>query len=222
MTQHSEVPEPAVGASTRRLSWRMLGLIVAGLLLVACTTDSEPTPLDPTPAPTAAPATPTEEPSSPEPTSEPGPGPTPWPEPTRPAAMDRDDIEGAIAAAEYFLALYPYIYATGDVSTWDEMSHPECVFCKGAADEVTELFESGGYGDGGTFEIDDIAALPPDDEYAHFRVTITGREAEAFSYSGSGEVIAQTSGGSGHFNFAMVNQDGQWVTRGISVEPEDG
>src|SRR5690625_3313891 len=63
VTQHSEVPEPAVGASTRRLSWRMLGPIVAGLLLVACTTDSEPTPLDPTPAPTAAPATPTEEPS---------------------------------------------------------------------------------------------------------------------------------------------------------------
>lgn len=198
-----------------------LGALLSVCLLVACTTDSEPPPPDPTPAPTAEPTTPAEEPSSPETTTEPGPGPTPWPEPTRPPAMDRDDIEGAIAAAEYFLALYPYIYATGDLSTWDEMSHPECIFCKGAADEVTELFEAGGYGGGGTFEVDDIAALPPDDEYAHFRVTITGHEAAAFSYSESGEVIAQTAGGSGHFNFAMVRRDGQWITRDISVQPVD-
>lgn len=198
------------------------GALIVGMLLVGCTTDSEQPPPDPTPAPTPAQTTPADATPSPEPTTEPGPGPTPWPEPTRPAAMDRDDLDGAIAAAEYFLALYPYVYATGDLDTWEEMSHPECIFCKGAADEVTELFEAGGYGDGGTFEIDDIAALPPDDEYAHFRVTITGREAESFSYSESGEVIAQTSGGSGHFNFAMVQRDGQWVTRGISVEPEDG
>ena len=198
-----------------------LGALLSACLLVACTTDSEPPPSDPTPAPTAEPTTPAEEPSSPETTTEPGPGPTPWPEPTRPPAMDRDDIEGAIAAAEYFLALYPYIYATGDLSTWDEMSHPECIFCKGAADEVTELFEAGGYGDGGTFDVDDIAALPPDDEYAHFRVTFIGRETEAFSYSESGEIIASSPGDEVRFNFAMISDDGRWTTREISVQPGD-
>src|SRR5690625_4252970 len=57
--------------------------------------------------------------ATPEETASPGPGPTPWPEPTRPAAMERDDIEGAKAAAEYFLSLHPYIFATGDLSGWE-------------------------------------------------------------------------------------------------------
>ncbi|HLS48982.1 MAG TPA: DUF6318 family protein [Actinomycetaceae bacterium] len=199
----------------------MLGLIVAGLLLVACTTDSEPTPLDPTPAPTAAPATPTEEPSSPEPTSEPGPGPTPWPEPTKPAAMDRDDIEGAIAAAEYFLALYPYVYATGDLDAWREMSHPECVFCQSTVDNVTQIYADGGYALGSEFTVEDVGASPPDDEYAHYRIGIYGSEAPGAVYSTDGKVISRTDGGTGAYHFGVLRADQSWQIRGVFGEDEE-
>jgi len=123
--------------------WRRFGagVVAGGLLAAACSNaDGEEVPtVASTPQVSAT--------TTPEPPSEsPAPGPTPWPEPTRPPAMERDDREGAKAAAEYFLALYPYVFATGELSQWKAMSDPACQFCNGAADRVTELFDSGGYG----------------------------------------------------------------------------
>ena len=38
------------------------------------------------------------------------------PKPQRPAEADQHDMAGAVAAAEYFTTLYPYVYATGDLT----------------------------------------------------------------------------------------------------------
>ena len=54
--------------------------------------------------------------------------------PERPAALDEPpSVEGAVAVAEYFLLLYPYVYATGDLADWNALSHPECIFCASVA-----------------------------------------------------------------------------------------
>jgi hypothetical protein len=83
--------------------------------------------------PTSARPTPT---ASPTPTPAATPSPTTTPKPERPAAMDVVDVSGAVATATYFLELYPYALNTGDISEWNELSHPECIFCAGLADEV--------------------------------------------------------------------------------------
>ena len=64
--------------------------------------------------------------------------------PTPPDAMRRDDVAGAEAAAQYFLQLYPYVYATGDLAEWKAMSHPECVFCEGSLERADDVYGSGG------------------------------------------------------------------------------
>ncbi len=56
--------------------------------------------------------------------------------PQRPAAMGAVTVEGAVAAAEYFLALYPYVYNTGDLTEWKTLSHPECIFCASVISNV--------------------------------------------------------------------------------------
>ena len=69
------------------------------------------------------------------------------PKPERPAGMDQDTPEGAIATAQYFLALYPYMHATGDLSDWQAMSTPECGFCNNVITKVTKLHAAGGWVD---------------------------------------------------------------------------
>ena len=43
------------------------------------------------------------------------------PAPEKPENMDENSSEGAIATATYFVQLYPYVYATGDLEQWKSM-----------------------------------------------------------------------------------------------------
>ena len=53
------------------------------------------------------------------------------PKPERPAGMDELSPEGLRLAGEYVLALYPYVYATGDLSDWQAMSEAPWVSFRG-------------------------------------------------------------------------------------------
>lgn len=194
--------------------WAIL-VLLAGLVTAAC---AGPEPDDPAPEPTET-ATAVDTPTPAE--SEPAPGPTPWPEPVRPEAMDRDDAEGAQAAAEYFMALYGYIFATGDLSEWSEMSYEDCVFCAGAAERVAELHDDGGYAVGGEFTIDEVIVLEPDAEDDAFRVGLIGEEAPSQEYSSAGSLLESIPGGSTQYNFALQNDDGRWRVVGGSLQEEE-
>jgi hypothetical protein len=107
---------------------RTAGVVVAvGLVLTACT-GSPPDPV--------APATATDSE-----TASPSPSPTPSvpTKPERPQAMERDDVEGAAAAAEYFIELYPYVMATGDTEEFEAMSHRACGFCDELASQASAI-----------------------------------------------------------------------------------
>ena len=69
------------------------------------------------------------------------------PKPERPAGMDELSPEGLRLAGEYVLALYPYVYATGDLSDWQAMSDLECGFCNNVITKVTKLHDAGGWVD---------------------------------------------------------------------------
>ncbi|WP_086614732.1 DUF6318 family protein [Actinomyces ruminis] len=53
--------------------------------------------------------------------------------------------EGAAAAAAYFLELVPYVYATGDLEAWQNMSDDNCEFCTGVGNEASEMHDAGGW-----------------------------------------------------------------------------
>lgn len=205
----------AVRRRRRSGRWSGLAVLVGALVLAGCGGGDEP---EPDLAPTATTVTQETPTASPEPTA--GPGPTPWPAPTRPATMERDDIEGAKAAAEYFLSLYPYVYATGDLDVWREMSHPECEFCRSVDENVDRIFGDGGYALGGEIAVEEIVAAPPDDEYPHFRVGIHGAEEPSDVYSADGEIEVSTSGGRGTYSFAVLREGSSWTIRGVFAESE--
>ncbi|NDO88929.1 DUF6318 family protein [Cellulosimicrobium composti] len=122
-----------VGGGGRRSLLAVGIVLAAGYLVAACTGGGEPDPTPPVETSAAPSPTPTPEPTETGPTK-----------PERPAAMDRDDAEGAAAAAEYFLELYPYVMATGDTAEWDAMTWKEtCGFCSGVREQALEIRTAG-------------------------------------------------------------------------------
>ncbi|WP_250444832.1 DUF6318 family protein [Actinotalea sp. C106] len=125
------------GAGRRRVL-RAAGTMLALTLVVGCTPDEpEPTTPPATTAPTAAP-TPSPEPSEPVAVA-----------PTRPAAMDRADEAGAVAAAKYFLELFAYVLSTGDTTEWDAVTIESCSLCTNVRERAVTLHASGGMRGGG-------------------------------------------------------------------------
>lgn len=111
---------------------RVAGLVVAvGFALSACTGS--------TPDPGVS-GSPTDE-STPVASESASPTPSVPAKPERPEAMERDDAEGAAAAAEYFIELYPYVMATGDTREFEAMSHRACGFCDELASQATAIKE---------------------------------------------------------------------------------
>lgn len=139
---------------------RVAGLIVAvGLTLSACTGST------PDPGVTESP---TDE-STPVASASASPMPSGPSKPERPEAMKRDDAEGAAAAAEYFIELYPYVMATGDTREFEAMSHRACGFCDDALEQARQIEEGGWRYTGGgstlsvtqTYERDDLTGIYP-------------------------------------------------------------
>ena len=73
--------------------------------------------------------------------------------PERPAAMDEETVDGAIAAAKYFVNLYPYVYASGNTDEWEQLSDDGCGFCSNVQERANRLHSDGGFSIGGAVEI---------------------------------------------------------------------
>ena len=67
------------------------------------------------------------------------------PEPQRPAEAGQHNLTGAIAVAEYFITLYPYVYATGDLTAFRAMSDATCKFCDSVINNTTSMHTAGGW-----------------------------------------------------------------------------
>nr|BFF19758.1 hypothetical protein GCM10025730_32790 [Promicromonospora thailandica] len=77
--------------------------------------------------------------------------------------MERDDAEGAAAAAKYFIELYPYVMATGDTEEFEAMSHRACGFCEDALEQA-ERVETNDYtyvGGGSRLDVKQAYARDP-------------------------------------------------------------
>lgn len=55
--------------------------------------------------------------------------PRPEVEPPQEPVLTGDEATDAVKVATYFMNLYPYSVATGDLGEWRGLSHPSCEFC---------------------------------------------------------------------------------------------
>lgn len=199
------------GAS-RRLAVAVVVAVSAAVGLAGCGASGAPDAPTPsgevqgTTAPEPDPVEPDPEPSAPLETIP----------PERPAAMDTVDKAGAEAVATYFLNLYPYVYATGDLAVWTELSHPECVFCKSVIDNVTASHAAGHTNEGGLIATGDafVAEVDPGRWYS---VELELDQEPAVEYDRDGVVVEEHPEPQ-HYRvvFALVFE-GSWLVRELDV-----
>lgn len=139
--------------------------------------------------------------------------------PERPEGMDEESAEGAVATATYFVQLYPYVYATGDLEQWRSMSRQDCLFCGSVITNVTRLHSSGGWKDPWVHTVTGTGYAGPGPGSEYSRVDVVFSQEAAYTYDGTGappevsDPVPRT-----RLILAMRYQDDHWVIRGGQVE----
>lgn len=194
----------------------VLAVALVGGVLVACTPDDAPPVVRPTnSAPVATPSA----------TAAPSPSASPVVDvtvaPARPDALDakKPSKEGAVAVATYFLTLYPYAYATGDLTAWNALSDPACIFCKSARENVTEAATAGTHDVGGAIAVHDAHAREnvPGESY---EVVLDFEQSASKTIDSVGKVVAEYPAEPPSVASVIVHwSNGAWSVRGVDVAP---
>jgi len=91
--------------------------------------------------------------------------PTPTSTATLPAMPDQakeDSKEGAAAFVDHWIQVLNYSMATGDVRELSRLSHDDCAGCREYIDAIRTMYQSGGYRNGGDWDIDSVRVAEAD------------------------------------------------------------
>ena len=132
--------------------------------------------------------------------------------------MSQVDTETAEAVAVYFLQLYPYVYATGDLAEWRALSHPECIFCADVATDVESASSRGESTEGGALVTSDsvTSEITPG---SWFSVAVRAvqepwvtRDADDAEIERGSETVPHV------FTLVVVREADTWLVRGVQVD----
>jgi len=160
------------------------------------------------PGPTASPMISLSATPSPTPTA------TALAEPTKPPEMERNDEVGAVAAAEYFMELHEWVYATGDLTEWDRLSGQTCAFCSNVHDAVHDSYADGGRVDNGESDFTDFAISGFDDQLVVFGVRLHFEVAESTRFDATGRPRGVIDGESGDLVLEVAPSVEGWILMG--------
>lgn len=155
----------AQGAVAARRPTVVRHTIAAALLAVGTMTGALSSCGKPAPEPTATSASSAPAPTATEPSPTPTASPSPTP-PAKPAGWTSNDDAGALAAAQYFMDLYNYVIATGDLTEWKALAAPDCGFCSSVATTTGDVYGAGGHIEGGAITVSEPAVVGRDEAFA--------------------------------------------------------
>jgi hypothetical protein len=139
------------------------------------------------------------------------------PAPERPAAMDRADADGAIAAATYFISLYPYAYATGDLAAWTAMSDPACAFCRSVVGHVTEMRSLGHTSQGPSISVSSVQNGPTANP-GSFAIEMHVKQGPSIERDAAGAVVDRVDESKTLFLVVALEHDrAGWIVRETST-----
>ncbi|GAB2475566.1 DUF6318 family protein [Xylanimonas ulmi] len=160
--------------------------------------------------------------SAPASASAPEPSPTPSRvvvKPTRPDAMDDDGPAGAEAAAVYFLALDPYMQATGDTAEFEAMSHDVCTFCSARIDQAKMIMEMGDVFTGGEIVVDILHTYRQDVPTGIWPIDIEVREERSTIMTPDGVLAFENDAGTNLARVEVARREGRWVVINVANAP---
>ena len=130
--------------------------------------------------------------------------------------MSTVDAETAEAVAVYFLELYPYVYATGDLSDWNLLSHPECVYCADTRQGVEAMMTAGHHSLGGLSLLTNTTSTQVSDRMWTVHTSLS--QAPSQTVTASGQVIEDFPERVEYEMEVVVTHETNWLVRGVSFE----
>ena len=196
--------------TSSRRGARLVAPVTGVLLLAACTGGTPEAAESSTPAVVVTP--------SPTPTSTPTESPSVdvTVKPTRPAALDEPpSVDGAVAVAEYFVQLFPYINATGDLSAWSQLSHTDCIFCADSTSTVEAKVANGQHDEGGALTVTAASGVEVEPG-AWYTVTVDFVQDPSVTKDATGAVVKEFPETKRlRSNIVTIWQNGTWSVRGV-------
>ena len=162
-----------------------------------------------TPVPTVSP-TPTPVPTS-------GPDQDVTHPPTEPSALAGPASKAnAAQVATYFLRLFPYAVATGDLAAWDELSSDTCRYCATVRRMVEEIHGPGNHGTGGAYDITSSDSYVNDD--GTFVVVAEATQYPSQTIDPKGRLVEDFPGVNHYRVRVGLTFDGRWTVTGVQVD----
>ncbi|KQY46568.1 hypothetical protein ASD18_03820 [Cellulomonas sp. Root137] len=128
-------------------------------------------------------------------------------------------MAGAVDVATYFVELYPYLFATGDVTQWEQLSAPDCVFCHDVIEDADALVAQGQRREGGTVSVG-YAVGAEIGEASSYSVDLTMDEAPARVIDSDGtEVDAWSVAQSYRTGVVLLHDGAAWSIRAVEPVP---
>jgi hypothetical protein len=135
--------------------------------------------------------------------------------------MDTDDAEGAAAAAEYYIELYPYVMTTGDTSEWEAMSHAECGSCSDLLQQARTITERGDTFRGGEVSatVEDPGLYVRDEQTGIYPLDIMMTEEASTILDDQDREVFSSARETNQKRVEMGRFKGNWVVVGIAEIP---
>lgn len=131
--------------------------------------------------------------------------------------MERTDEIGAIAAAEYFMQLHEFAYASGSTLEWAAASGQSCGFCASVVDTVTTAYASGGRIHNGDSTFADFELVGHDVDLNVYGVSLDFNVEESQRLDADGTVIGVIPAESGTLLLEVAPSVRGWTIFGASL-----
>jgi|GEM_PF-709016 len=139
------------------------------------------------------------------------------PKPERPAEMAQDGLDGAKAAATYFLSLYPYALSAGSKREIESMSDPDCIFCADVVRKVDDRNKADTHEVGGTMTFRNISGIIG--SKSSYYITLTARQSPSRTVDATGKVVKDFPKTTDNdVNLIVRQKDGKWEIREVTIE----
>lgn len=132
------------------------------------------------------------------------------PAPQRSWESQKYDKAGAEAFARYVVELMPYTWMTGDTSKIEEISHPECDWCRSLIEPVKELQKDGGWAEEISYQIKSVGpAFEIEGHPGIWHVDVKTMRGQVRYYDGS--VVQNLPAKTDNFVMQLHFVNGQWL-----------
>lgn len=136
-----------------------------------------------------------------------------------PPGAGRDDVQGAVVTAHFFVQEFPKLFVTGDFAVWDALSAEGCEYCANARTNVSALLEQGYVvrREATVIVEGTTEALPQED--GTILVVFTAIEAEVFATLPGEEEQSVNPEKHSAFFMGVEFDRGVWRVLGVDVKP---